>query len=408
VFGKPAIAIDEIGARLGADTYAKTFSRTGGFPDVLGNMPASLMPKEIETPGQGQLRALFVSAGNPVLSVPDGEALERALGKLDLMVSLDFYVNETNAHADYILPSTTWLERDDFPLAFLGFYTTPFIQHTDRVVEPAGEAREEWEIVDELARRIGTRPFGQRPLRWLARVPGARLTPQRLLDVLLRTGRDGDLFGLRPKGWSIAKLRKRPHGVVLADSIATGVLKDKLRTPGKRVQLAPQPIVDEVERMAATSGATDPDFPLRLIGMRELRSHNTWMHNAPLLMRGGRVQALRIHPHDARGLEDGDQVRLASKSGEVIVPVKVTDEMKPGTVALPHGWGHRGGSWQLANSHPGVNTNVLASAEPEDLERLAGMAFLNGIAVRVEPVAPSTGTAAASAARDAATTANAT
>jgi formate dehydrogenase len=398
VFGKPAIAIDEVGARIGADTYAKTFSRTGGFPDVLGNLPASLMPKEIETEGGGQLRALFVSAGNPVLSVPDGEAMERALGKLDLMVSIDFYVNETNAHADYVLPSTTWLERDDFPVAFLGFYTTPFIQHTDPVVAPAGEAREEWEIIDELARRMGTRPFGSAPLRWLARVPGARLTPQRLLDLLLRTGADGDLFGLRPKGWSIAKLRRKPHGVVLADAIPTGVLSKKIRTRSGRLELAPAAIVGELERMDASNGAAaDPAFPLRLIGMRELRSHNSWMHNAPLLMRGGRVQAVRVHPGDASalGLEDGGDARITSKSGEVVVPVKVTDEMKPGTVALPHGWGHRGGGWQVANAHAGVNVNVLASGEPEDLERLAGMAFLNGIPVRLERVAPAPGAVAA-------------
>jgi formate dehydrogenase len=139
--------------------------------------------------------------------------------------------------------------------------------------------------------------------------------------------------------------------------------------------------------MESANGA-DPAFPLRLIGMRELRSHNSWMHNSPLLMRGGRTHALRVHPDDAttHGLEDGGQARVESKAGAVTVAVKVTDEMTPGTVALPHGWGHRGG-WTLANSNAGSNVNVLASGDPEDLERLAGMAFLNGIPVRLEPVA---------------------
>jgi anaerobic selenocysteine-containing dehydrogenase len=177
---------------------------------------------------------------------------------------------------------------------------------------------------------------------------------------------------------------------VLADHVATGVLARKIRHRGKRLQLAPPAIVEEAARAVGANG-DDPAYPLRLIGLRELRSHNSWMHNAPLLMRGGRVQALRMHPDDAavHGLEDGGEATLESKSGSLTVPVKVTDEMTPGAVALPHGWGHKGG-WQLANEHAGANVNLLASAEPEDLEPLAGMAFLNGIPVRVTPV-PSSG-----------------
>jgi anaerobic selenocysteine-containing dehydrogenase len=398
VFGRPPISLDEIGAKIGLDTYGKTRARFGDFPDVIGNLPASLIPREIETPGERQIHAFFVSAGNPVLSVPDGHALERALGKLDLFVSLDFYVNETNKHADYVLPSTTYLERDDLPLAFLGFHVPPFIHHSDRVVAPRGEAREEWEIIDAISRRIGRAPYSLPAFRALAKL-GLRITPQRLVDLLLRTGPDGDLFGARRGGLSVDKLRRdHPHGYVLADHVETGVLRKKLRTGSKRLQLAPPAIVGELARAAAANGH-EPDFPLRLIGLRELRSHNSWMHNAPLLMRGGRVQALRIHPDDAaaHGLEDGGEAVLESKSGSVTVPVKVTDEMTPGAVALPHGWGHKGG-WQLANEYPGANVNLLASSEPEDLEPLAGMAFLNGIPVRVTPVPRGNGAARAGAA----------
>ena len=162
-----------------------------------------------------------------------------------------------------------------------------------------------------------------------------------------------------------------------------------MRHRGSRLQLAPEEIAAEVTRLSAVNGA-DPAFPLRLIGLRELRSHNSWMHNSPLLMRGGRIHALRVNPADAEehGLVDGGDARLASKSGEVVVPVKVTDEMTPGTVALPHGWGHKGG-WSVANDAGGVNVNLLASSDPDDLEPLAGMAFLNGIPVRLEPVARS-------------------
>ena len=396
VFGRPAIALDDIGHRFGLDTYGKLRSRFGGFPDVLGNLPASLMPREIEEPGDSQLHALFVSAGNPVLSVPDGDALERALGKLDLMVALDFYLNETSRHADYVLPATTFLERDDVPVAFLGFYTKPFIQSTEPVVPPAGEAREEWEVVDELARALEIEPYSVPPLRLLAR-GRVRLSPRRLVDTLLRLGPEGDLFGLRRGGLSLGKLAKHPHGIVLDDEIPTGVLKGKIRHKDRRVSLAPAEIAGELRRMESANGA-DPAFPMRLIGLRELRSHNSWMHNSPLLMRGGRVHALRVHPEDAaaHGLEDGADVRVESKSGAVTVAVKVTDEMTPGTVALPHGWGHRGG-WQLANRSGGSNVNLLASGDPDDLEKLAGMAFLNGIPVRLEPVAPRQESAAVAA-----------
>jgi anaerobic selenocysteine-containing dehydrogenase len=386
VFGRPPIALDDIGERAGLATYGKTRSRFGNFPDVLGNLPATLLPREITTPGERQVRAFFVSAGNPVLSVPDGHALESALGELDLMVSLDIYVNETNRHADYVLPATTFLERDDVPVAFLGFYTRPFIQVTDRVVEPAGEAREEWRVIDDLSRAMGVAPYSIPALRHLARL-GLRISPRRLVDLLLRTGPAGDLFGLRRSGLSLDKVSRAPHGIVLGEQVATGVLNKKLRHPDGRVHLADGEIEAEIVRLESANGAGS-EFPLRLIGLRELRSHNSWMHNAPLLMRGGRVHSLRIHPDDATrvGLEDGERVRVVSAAGAVETLVTLTDEMTPGTVALPHGWGHQGG-WQLANRAGGTNVNLLASSDVESLERLAGMAHLNGIPVRVEPVA---------------------
>jgi len=387
VFGLPAVALDEVAAQAGLDTYGKAHSRIGGFPDVLGALPASLLAREMTTPGRGQIRAFFTSAGNPALSTPDGPALEAAIQGLELFVSIDLYVNETNRHADYLLPATTWLERDDLPIAFLGFYTTPFVQYSERVVAPRGEAREEWQIIDALARAIGVHPYAHPGLRLLSRL-GYRITPQRLADVLLRSGGDGDRFGLRRGGLSLKALRARPHGVVTEPTIPTGVIGRRVRHPDRKVHLEHALIRAEVERLTSANG-DDPRFPLRLIGLRELRSHNSWMHNSPLLMRGGREQPLRVNPLDAErhGLEDGGVARLASPSGAVEVPVRVTDEVMPGTVALAHGWGHRGG-WQLANDAGGVNVNLLASAEADDLEPLAGMAFLNGIPVRVEPVAP--------------------
>ena len=386
VFGRPPLALDEIGERAGLDTYGKVRSRIGGYPDVIGTLPATLLPREITTPGKGQIRVFFVSAGNPVLSVPDGGALEAALEELDLMVSLDFYVNETNRHAHYVLPSTTFLERDDIPVAFLGLFNTPFIQVTKPVVAPSGEARQEWEVIEDISKRIGVAPYSLRALRLLAKV-GVRLKPRTLIDILIRIGPAGDLFGLRRSGLSIKKVERSPHGIVLDDQVATGVLDRKVRHPDHRVRLADPAIVSEIERLADVNG-DHAGFPLRLIGLRELRSHNSWMHNSPLLMRGGRTHSLRIHPDDAgaAGLADGAVARIESEAGTVEVPVTLTDEMTPGTVALPHGWGHRGGGWRLANDAGGANFNLLAPSDPEGLERLAGMAHLNGIPVRVEAV----------------------
>ena len=395
VFGKPPLALDDVAERFGLATYASNRSRIGGFPDVLGNLPATLLAEEIETPGDRQIRALFVSAGNPVLSVPDGDSLERAMGGLDLMVGLDFYMNETNKHADFILPATTFLERDDFPIAFLGFHTTPFVNYTEKVVEPAGEAREEWQVIEEFAAALGVTPSSVPPIRWLGKV-GIKFSPKRIVDLLIRVGPAGDFFGLKPKGLSLKKIAAKPHGIVLAEYVATGELKTKVRHSDSKVRLDPPEIAGELRRIKGAVVETSSERPLQLIGLRELRSHNSWMHNSELLTRGGRSQPLHMNPKDAEGhgVTEGAMVRLSSKDGSVEVPVTLTEDMSPGTVALAHGWGHSGG-WKTANGLGGVNVNLLAPSGAEDLEPLAGMAFLNGIAVSVQLVATS-GSAGAS------------
>jgi anaerobic selenocysteine-containing dehydrogenase len=385
VFGDSPIPFEDLLDRLGVG-YGNGSSRIGGFPEVIGALPASLMAKEITTPGVGQIRALFVSAGNPVLSVPNGDELEAAIPQLDLCVAIDFYVSDTAKHADFVLPATTFLEREDFPLPFLGLFTTPFIQMTEAVVEPAGEARQEWEIIEEISERIGMVPSSVRLMRLLGRA-GLKLSPRRLVEVGLRLGPQGDLFGLRRGGLNVKKLRENPHGLVLGDGRPGGLLARKIRTEDKRVRLDAPEILSEAADLLSRNGH-DPAFPLRLIGLRELRSHNSWMHNAKLLMLGGRTHAARVHPDDAEaaGVVDGARCRISSAHGAIEIEAAVTDEVKRGTIAVPHGWGHRGGGWQLANAAGGANGNALASSDPEDLERLAGMAFLNGIPVRLEPV----------------------
>jgi formate dehydrogenase len=398
MFGDPAIPFDRVAEMIGAGSYGERRSRVGDFPEVLGAMPASLMAKEMTTPGPGRLRALFVSAGNPVLSVPDGAELEAAMGGLDLCVALDIYMSDTARHADYVLPATTFLEREDFPLPFLGLFTKPFIQMTEAVVEPAGEARQEWEVVEEIAGRIGVVPSSVLALRVLGRA-GIKLSPRRLVELMLRTGPQGDRFGLRRGGLSPKRLREAEHGIVLAEELEEGVLARKIRHRDKRVHLCPPEIAAEVEALGAGAAAAGADLPLRMIGLRELRSHNSWMHNSPKLMAGDRAHRARINPGDAAaaGIGDGEAVRIVSAAGEIETEALLTDEVMAGTIAVPHGWGHAGG-WRRANRAGGPNVNLLASSAPDDLERLAGMAHLNGIPVRIEAAGPVAARAGAGAA----------
>jgi anaerobic selenocysteine-containing dehydrogenase len=386
VFGDPPVDFERLASLVNLATYDRVRSRIGDLPEVLGSLPASVMAKEMTTPGKGQIRAFFVSAGNPVLSVPNGAELEAAMAGLDLSVAIDLYVSDTSRLCDFVLPATTMYEREDFPLPFLSLFTTPFIQMTDAVTEPAGEARQEWEIIDEISRRAGIVPSSLRLLRWAGKA-GVRLTPERLVDLILRAGPGGDWFGLRRGRLSVAELRRNPHGIVLADHLKGDVLRSKIRHRDNRVRLDPPEVLADARTLAARNGG-DPDFPLRLIGLRELRSHNSWMHNSPLLMRGERRHTARVHPEDAAaaGLADGDACRVTSPHGSVELPATLTDEVKRGTVAVPHGWGHRGGGWQVANGAGGANVNALASSDPDELERLAGMAHLNGIPIRIEPV----------------------
>jgi anaerobic selenocysteine-containing dehydrogenase len=383
--------LTKLGAAALRTVYSRRRSRIGGFPSVLMSEPAGVMAKEMTTPGRGQIRALLVSAGNPVLSVPNGDELEDAMRGLELTVGIDLYINETTAHCDYVLPAATMYERDDFPLAFQTLQTTPFRQATDAVIAPVGEARAEWEILDELMARMWRRT----PMLAMAAAVrkamglfGSRLTPRLLVDAVIRLGTGGDRFGLRRGGLTFARLvGEHPHGTVLASHLRAGVLADTVVYRGRKIRLRHRQIADEVDALGLRSV---PDaYPLRLIGMRETRSENSWMHNSPLLMRGERTQRALMHVDDAAELhiEDGDVVLVSSEHGEIEVSVTPTKDIVVGVIAVPHGWGHKGtGGWRIANTAGGANVNRLMSSAPEDIEALAGMARLTGVPVRVAPI----------------------
>jgi formate dehydrogenase len=388
VFPSPPIEVYDLAIKQGFDTYATKFSRIGGYPELLGWMPGGIMAEEITTPGPGQLRALTLISGNPALSFPDGEALESAMEQLDLMVAIDIYITESSRHADYILPATTWLEREDLLSFTLPYQIRSHLQFTDPVVPPRDEARQEWQILTDICAELGTVPSSAKALR---KHPGiARwLNPERLHDLLLRMGPVGDKFGLKRDGLSIKKLRRMPQGILLSEEIPTGVLAGRITHPDGRMHLSNQ-MDHEVDRLRARRGADD-EFPMLIFGRRDLRSLNSWMHNSPKLMRGNDGPRMWINPADAAelGLETGDLARVTSRHGAVEIAVELRDEVRPGAVSLPHGWGHAGG-WSLANSRPGVNYNMLTAAGADALERISGMAHFNGLPVRVERVqAPS-------------------
>ncbi len=365
-------------------------SRIGDFEAILGTFPASLLADEITTPGPGQVKALFVSGGNPVLSVGNGDRLAAALDELELLVSIDLFRNETAEHADYVLPACSWLERPDVPFvhAFAGLQVDPWLQYTDAVVPPAAERREESWIFAHLADACGvglgagaagllTRALGR--LRGVPLLGGlVEVSDARLLALVLQVARH-----------PVRTLRRHPHGVRLPDVAGGEFLGKRVFTDDGKVHLAPPDFVAAAAGLDADFEAERTDLGLRLITRRERHSHNTWTHNAEPFVGGDRTTN-RLHvtaeDADAAGLTDGGRALVRSKTGEVEVEVAVTDDLIPGVVSLPHGWGHAGaGGLTVARAHAGVNANALTADGPDGIEPLSGMARMTALSVEVEP-----------------------
>ena len=381
------VDVHRLAERGGMGTYGKVRSRTTGQPDVIGVLPSTSLATDITEPGPGRVRALIGIACNPVVtSGGGGKALEDALDDLDLHVSLDLYVNETNKHADYILPVPGFFERDDIPMIGLGLMLRPAFWATEAVIPARGESRPEWWVLNEIVRRQGRGgAYPIAPLRWLSKI-GRPVAPRTLVDLLLRTSRSGDWFGLRKGGLSFAKLTERePSGRLVRNELPVPEPRSNLRTPDKRIRLDLPELRSEVSRLEQ---ATDnPLFPLRMIGMREVRSHNSWMHNVERLMPDSRSHVVLVNPLDAAtaGLRDGDHGSITSAAGSIDVEISTTEDMMVGTIAVPYGWGHHGG-WQRANRAGGPWSNLLASGQTDDLEPLASMTVLSGIQIRLERV----------------------
>ncbi len=390
MFTRPAVDfLAYVGRGIDLDREPRR-TRVRGLPGFGGEFPVATLAEEIETAGPGQIRALLTSAGNPVLSTPNGRRLEKALDSLEFMAAVDFYINETTRHAQLILPPTFALERDHYDLVFHALAIRNTAKYARPVFKPGPGARHDWQIFDGLRRRLEKLDPARRPaLRH--RLADRWLTPRRTLALGLRLGPYGD--GLRPwrRGLSLRWLEKQPHGVDLGP--LEPCLPARLRTPGKRIQLAPPAMAADIDRLLLEQPDEGPSAEgqeLLLIGRRDPRTNNSWMHNSRRLVKGPARCTLLIHPDDARrrGIARGGLVRVASRSGAVELPAEVTDEVMPGVVSLPHGWGHRGPGLELAvaSAHPGVSVNDLT--DERRVDPLCGNAALNGVPVIVQPATP--------------------
>ena len=379
MFTRPAV---DLVANTGPGHLGRYVSRVRGLPAYGGELPVAALAEEILTEGDGQIRALLTIAGNPVLSTPNGVRLERALEDLEFMVAVDFYLNETTRHAHIILPPTSALEHDHYDLVFNLLAVRNVARYSPALLDPAPDARHDWQILAELHRRLDDgSPFAQFK-RWL----NAKIGPRRILDLGLRRGPWGS--GWRPfgKGLSLTALEKAEHGIDLGP--LEPCLPARLQNPGRRIELAPTPFVKDTQRLLAALDGDPTDQSLLLIGRRHLRSNNSWMHNSRRLVRGKDRCTLFMHPHDAArfGVAGEAKVAVVSGTGRIEAPLELSDEVMPGVVSLPHGWGHHrpGTKLSVAEEHPGVSLNDLTDESVVD--DLCGNAVLSGIPVRVEAV----------------------
>ena len=373
----PAVDVLGISARLGwRGTFDRWRSSRRGLPEFSGELPVAGLAGEIESGGPRAVRALITVAGNPVLSTPNGRRLDRALASLDHVVAVDPYLNETTRHAHVLLPPAPPLARPHYDLALNAFAVRNVAKYVEPVVAPADGERHDWEILAELgARALAPRPF-RRPVARVARA----LRPERLLDLLLRAG---------PYRLTLARLRAAPHGVDLGP-LQPGRVTRRIATPDGRIDAAPEDFLREARNRLSAEADGGAVGGLALIGRRQARDNNSWMHNSPRLVKGPSRCTLLVHPDDAasRGLSTGDLAEVASETGAVQVSVEVTDAMPPGVVSLPHGWGHHreGARLAVARAHAGASANDLTSER--HLDTLSGNAAFNGLPVTLRPAPP--------------------
>ncbi|HEX2268637.1 MAG TPA: molybdopterin-dependent oxidoreductase, partial [Pyrinomonadaceae bacterium] len=354
-------------------SFGRWRSRVRKLPEFAGELPVAALAEEILTEGEGQIKALVTVAGNPVLSTPNGRELDRALASLDFMVSIDSYINETTRHAHIILPPTSPLERDHYDIAFHLLAVRNIAKFSPALFPRDPDTRHDWEILLELQTRIEHDGWRGSLKRELMR---RFLKPERMLDLGLRFG---------PYRLTLRKVKKAKHGLDLGP--LSPCLPERLRTVDKRIRLAPEVLVKDVARVKAKLlDHASQNGHLQLIGRRQLRSNNSWMHNTERLLRGKPQCTILMHPADAaaRQLVQGQTVEVQSQVGSVEAPLEISDEMMPGVVSIPHGWGHDrpGIHLEVAQQHAGASINDLT--DNQAIDALCGTAAFNGTLVTVK------------------------
>jgi anaerobic selenocysteine-containing dehydrogenase len=392
MFTRPAVDLVPNAARVGLrGSFARHRSRVRGLPEFMGELPVAALAEEIDVPGDGRVRALLTSCGNPVLSTPNGPRLSRALDRLDFMVSIDVYLNETTRHANVILPPTFGVEHEHYDVLLHAVAVRNGAKWSEALFARGDDQRHDWEIFRELHRRLAPRGPLQR-VTHAARQALLALSPARMLDGALRLGPYGERF-LGGQRLSLARLRAAPHGVDLGP--LEPALPERLYADDRRIDLAPALMLADIGRLEATllarggSRGANPPGELRLIGRRQLRNNNSWMHNATRLVKGRDRCTLQIHPDDARarGLAHGARVRVTSAKGAIEVPIEIDDAMMPGVISLPHGSGHDrdGVRLQVATTQArGASLNDLT--DEDRVDALSGVADFAGVFVTLQNV----------------------
>ncbi len=388
MFTSPALDTRRSGVGFGTPgSFAKRKTRVRGLPEFSGEYPVAALAEEILTPGKDQIRGLVTAAGNPVLSTPNGSQLAAALPQLEFMVSIDFYINETTRHAHLILPPTFALERDHFDLVFHMLAIRNTVKYCEPLFPRQADQRHDWEICEALASRLESLDPARRPPA-LARLASRWLTPKRSIALGIRTGERGAGWNPLSAGLTLGRIAREPHGIDLGP--LRPCLPQRLWSRDKRIELVPALLRDDLHRLAATFTDAPVDTlrgsdRMSLIGRRDLRTNNSWLHNSQRMVKGPPRCTLQIHPADAasRSLTDGAMAVVRSRTGTVRVPVEVTDALMPGVVSLPHGWGHAlpGVKLRIARAHAGVSANDLT--DERHIDALSGNAALNGVDVWV-------------------------
>lgn len=388
MFTTPAVDVERLAHAIRMTAgFDRWRSRVRRLPEYGGELPVATLADEIETAGQGQVRALIVSAGNPVLSTPNGGRLDRLLPRLEFMVAIDPYLNETTRHAHVILPPTSPLERSHYDVALLGYAVRNVAKFSPPVFERPPDSRHDWEICLELWTRLGLPgvplgPSGKVAGRVIRRVFG-RIGPEGLLDLALRAGP----YGLRRgrSALSMRVLRESPHGIDLG--ALQPRLPARLRTADGRIHAAPRRFLEDLPRVRTRMTTAAP--ALVLIGRRHLHSNNSWCHNAARLVKGRPRCVLLMNPRDAaaRGIADGDLISLSSRTGRIKVTAETTDDMMEGVVSLPHGWGHDREGVRLRVARQTTGTSVNDVTDEAAVDPVSGNAAVSGLPVEVSRVA---------------------